>query len=109
MAKKAKQRKAPQPKRKIVSRKQQSLPGMEDTAIPEIENAAEAYAEIRDRRMALTKQETEARDTVLSAMKKHGKRTYRHGEIDAEITVEQEKLKVKIHKLTEGDQEEEER
>ena len=40
--------------------------------IPEIEAAAKQYVEVRDRRMALTKDEVEAHGVLLEAMKKAG-------------------------------------
>lgn len=56
------------------------LPGLAPVVIPEIETAAEAYVTVRDRRMAATKQETDAQSTLLTVMKKHNLTTYRLGD-----------------------------
>ena len=56
--------------------RQQNLPGMEPPKIKAIDNATEAYVEIRDSRMALTKTEVAKRDTVLRLMKEHDLTSY---------------------------------
>ena len=80
--------------------KQRRLPEMEDTAIEEIEEAAMAYVKIRDRRMALTDHEVNARSTLQNAMVKHKKMEYhRHAKecvIHVERKPEGEKLKVRV-------------
>ncbi len=76
--------------------KQKRLPTMEDPAIEELEQAALAYAKIRDRRMALTPQEVELNKNVINLMKKHGKSTYTHRGITITLTVEKEKAKVRV-------------
>lgn len=51
---------------------QTKIPGTERiNAIPEIEEAAEAYREARDQRMALGEEEAEALETLTDLLKKH--------------------------------------
>ena len=77
---------------------QADLPGLEDRAIAELEAAAEEYAGIRDRRMALTEQEVECKEKLLALMHGHGKQTYIHGGIEIRVVAEKEKVRVRIHK-----------
>ena len=58
------------------TKRQQEIPGTERKAIGEIDSAAEAYIEIRDERMALTKQEVEKKGALMAAMQKHKLDTY---------------------------------
>jgi len=74
------------------------LAGMEDAAIDELEDAAKKYAGIRDRRMALTKQEVDAQDLVLTLMKRHEKEHYNRDGIEIKIIHESEKAKVTVKK-----------
>jgi hypothetical protein len=83
-----------------------SLPGMEDHAIPELENIAVEYAEIRDQRMELTKQETELKSSAMKAMKRHGKTLYKHGGVTIQIISGDEDVKVKIAKPKDADDDE---
>jgi hypothetical protein len=78
--------------------RQARLPQMEDPQIEELEGSAENYADIRDQRMELTKEETAAKDELLGLMKKHGKTSYVHDGYDIKVIVESEKLKVRIKK-----------
>jgi hypothetical protein len=72
------------------------LPGMEDSALEDLESAARTYAKIRDRRMALNQDEAELKDKLLSQMKHHGKTTYKHDGVEIKIVVTEEKVRVKI-------------
>lgn len=87
--------------------KQTTIPGTErHERHPDIETAAEAYAEVRDERMALTKKEVAAREVLRAKMKEHGLTLY---ECDAEdltvelIPSEGEKVKVKRREAEEDD------
>lgn len=85
--------------------KTDSLPGLEVPVIPAITEAAEAYAEKRDARMALLKEEVEKKNALMTLMHTHELTTYRDSDRDPPVTVElktSEKIKVKI-----GDGEEE--
>ncbi|MCW5777343.1 MAG: hypothetical protein KIS87_12970 [Phycisphaeraceae bacterium] len=69
-----------------------------DTDFPEdkpLIKAATEYAEVRDARMKLTKQEIEARTRVLDLMHERGTGLYEHGDLRIELCTE-EKVKVKL-------------
>jgi hypothetical protein len=88
-------------------KKQADLPGMENRAITELEEAARKYAAIRDKRMALNDAEVKLQDILMALLKKHGKREYKHDGIEVWIKVEQEKVKVRIHEDDESPSEKE--
>lgn len=67
--------------------KQTLIPGTEQKSIKEIDDAAEAYVEIRDKRMALTKKEVEAQATLVAAMAKHNLTAYRCTSTDDPLDV----------------------
>lgn len=79
--------------------RQTRLPGMEDAGIRELENQAENYADVRDQRMELTRQESQLSVDLLAMMKKHGKTEYHHAEVHVWVKVTEEKVKVKIGEL----------
>jgi len=81
--------------------RQGRLAGMEDAKIEEIEAAAESYAEIRDRRQALTAEEVPAKKKLLELMHANEKTSYHHNGIEVKVVVEKEKVKVKIKKDSE--------
>ena len=78
--------------------RQARLPQMEDPAIEELEGAAEDYAEIRDKRQALTVDEVRLKKELLGLMHSHQKTTYNHGGVSIKVIVESEKVKVRIKK-----------
>ena len=67
--------------------KQATIPGTNQKAIPEIDRAAEAYVEIRDKRMKLTTKEVEAQATLVAAMQKHTLTAYRCTSTDDPLDV----------------------
>lgn len=91
----AKKKKAP-PKPK---RKQPDLPAMvgDGVSVPkiaEIEDVAEQYVDVRDRRMALTKQEVECRNRLATVMHNHDQTRYPY---DGQVVIcEPGKEKVKV-------------
>lgn len=80
------------------------LPGMEDPALAQIEEAAERYREIRDERCALSRKEAEAKGILMEVMKKAGRTHYAFNGWIVTTTV-QENVKVKT-KDDEDDEEE---
>ena len=78
--------------------KQARLPGAEDPEIEELVGAAEHYADVRDKRMALTEKETQAKTDVLALMKKNKRTHYKHDGIEITVVAEEETVKVKITK-----------
>lgn len=97
-----KKSKAPKPRKPVeVKRKPraQRLPGMEDAGFPELEKLAEEYADVRDQRMELTKQESTMNADLLALMKKHDKSEYHHQDVHVWIKSKDERVKVKIGEI----------
>jgi hypothetical protein len=83
-----------------------TLPGLEPAIIPAITEAAEQYAEKRDARMALLKEEVELKNSLITLMHANKLESYRDTDRDPPISVElktTDKVKVKV-----GDQQSEE-
>jgi hypothetical protein len=57
--------------------RQLRIEGTEETRVKEIDDAAEAYVEARDARMAKTEREVEAKEALIGVMKKHSRDVYR--------------------------------
>lgn len=76
----------------------QALPGLEDRAIQPLEDIAEAYADVRDRRIELNKEEHELKANALKLMKKYDKTIYRHDGITIQVIEGEPDVKVKIKK-----------
>ena len=85
--------------------RQQQLPEMEDNKISVLEDLALSYAEVRDERMGLSKQEVELKGKLLDLMKAQKKEHYHRGNIKIDIVHEKENVKVKVKT---GQEEEEE-
>src|SRR3990167_4810588 len=66
--------------------KAQALPGMEDSAITALEECAEEYADIRDKRIALNTSEAGLKKRVRSLMHQHKKTRYARNGIEIELT-----------------------
>lgn len=80
-----------------------SLPGIEDHAIAPLEAVAAEYAEIRDKRQELTRDEVALKGETLKLMKRYGKTIYRHGGVLITVVLGDENVKVKIKKPGETD------
>lgn len=65
---------------------QQHLPEMEPKKIPRIHNLALSYVRMRDERMDLTKQETEAKALVVAAMQDEGIAEYLWDDVQVQLT-----------------------
>ena len=74
------------------------LPGMEDAEIEELEDAAREYANVRDDRISLTREESSMKETLLGLMKKHKKEKYVHDGVEVKLVHEEETVKVRIIK-----------
>ena len=85
--------------------RQSDLPGMEDAAIKDIEDAALDYVEGRDERMEATKVEVERKEALISLMHKHEKTKYqrRIGDkvLNVNLKVEKESVKVSLKEQAE--------
>jgi hypothetical protein len=69
---------------------------IEDARIAELDKIGYRYAEIRDARIELNRQESALKLLAIKAMHKHGKTVYRHGTIDIALLLGEEDIKVKI-------------
>ena len=74
------------------------LPTMEDSEIEELEDAAREYANVRDDRMNLTREESSMKEQLLALMKKHKKEKYLHDGVEVKLVHEEETVKVRIIK-----------
>lgn len=90
-------------------KKAPELPGMERKTIKAIESAAEEYAELRDKRMAVLEKEVEAKARLLDVMHKHECTIYKFDDKIVEV-LPTEKVKVRKagSKADEDDGEDEE-
>lgn len=88
-------------------KRQLQIVGTERKTISEIDEAAEAYREVRDQRMALTKQEGEKQAALVEVLKKHKVTEYKFDDDDGdELTVildVKEKARVKKSKDDDSD------
>lgn len=75
-----------------------TLPGLEDRAIRELEDIGSVYADIRDQRIRLSREEGSLKDTAKKVMHKHNKTVYRSKTIEIVLTAGEEDIKVKIRK-----------
>ncbi len=77
--------------------KQQRLKGTEDKRFPDVEEAAEAYRDVRDERMELTEKEIDAKSELMARMKEHKLKTYRipHSGLEVEVVAGEETVKVR--------------
>lgn len=96
------------PKRKLEpkhSPRPQSLPGMEDTKIAVLEEKAMEYADVRDQRIGLSKEEGQLKEELLSLMKAQKREHYHRGTITIDIVHEAENVKVKVKSAEVEDEE----
>jgi hypothetical protein len=87
--------------------RQRQLPGVQNTKIAAIENAALDYAEIRDKRQELSKQESDLKQSLLKLMHKLHKTEYRRNGIVVTVEVEEETVKVRVKSEKEPDEDDE--
>lgn len=85
----------------MAKRKQRILPGMEPPSIKAIDKAAEAYVDVRDRRMELTKEEVVAQLNLVAVMRENKLDTY---EFDGQTVALVSKVKAKV-KTKDGEEE----
>jgi hypothetical protein len=86
--------------------KQQPLKGMEERVIQDLQDKAIEYADVRDERMKLSRQEGELQGELLALMHKHKKKTYAYQGVEITVVVEKEKAKVKVKSVDDEDPEE---
>lgn len=76
----------------------QSLPGMEDHTIGELESILTRFAEIRDEQTELSTEESALKVKAGKAMHKHGKTVYKHGGGEIRLAPGEEIVKIKAPK-----------
>lgn len=76
--------------------RQKSLPGMQNSKIVAIEKLALDYVELRDERMAIGQHEVELKEKLIALMHKSGKTEYKRMNISIKLTIEKEKIKVRV-------------
>lgn len=91
-----------QQKGNMPKKKQEDLPAMEGPGVApqvfkDVEAAADKYIDVRDKRMALTTKEVEARAVLAEKMASHSLNIYRFD--DHQVEVIPGKLKVKVKNL----------
>ena len=78
--------------------RQKRLPGMADAKLEALHNAALSYAEVRDQRQALTKQEVDLKGSLLTLMHKSKKDHYEYNGVTVDLVAEKETVKVRVKK-----------
>jgi hypothetical protein len=76
------------------------LPGMENREIAELEDVGAEYADVRDRRMELTKEEKDLKERIRALMHKHKRTRYESAGIEITLVPpdEEDKVLVKLRK-----------
>ena len=88
--------------------RQKRLPGMADAKLEALHNAALDYAEVRDKRQELTKEEVALKGTLLTLMHKHKKDHYEYNGVTIDLVTEEETVRVRVKKAKADDDEPEE-
>lgn len=70
-----------------MAKRQLKIAGTGGEEIKEVNDAAEAYVEARDKRMKLTEKETEAKEALIAVMKKHDLTVYKDDEANPPLVV----------------------
>lgn len=67
-------------------------------AHPDVESAAEAYQDVKLKRVKLFEQEKAARKTLHDLMRSHGLTVYETDDLEIELVAAEEKVKVRAKK-----------
>jgi hypothetical protein len=89
-----------------MAKKQTELKGIE-APFPAVEDAAEKYIDVRDKRMSLTEKEVDARAVLVHEMQKEKLTSYRFD--DQVVTLLPGKEKVRVKTVTDDDNGDEEK
>lgn len=84
--------------------KQDDLPGMENRKMKDLHSAAMEYADVRDRRQELNKEEVELKSKLLRLMKQHKMEKYEYEDVSIWIEIEEETVKVRVKKPKEEEE-----
>jgi len=74
----------------------QRLPTMTDTGIKALDNIGARYADIRDQRQALTREEVSLKQHTITLMHKHGKTSYVTDALEIHLEGGEESVTVKV-------------
>lgn len=77
-----------------------------ESKIADLQDLAQQYAEVRDERQRQGAEEVRLKGELLAAMKKHKLKDYTYEGVEIHVVVESEKVKVKIPKSKQDDEEE---
>lgn len=81
-------------------------PGVEPLTIPEIDEHADEYVTLRDKRMKLLAQELTAKEELMKVMKSHKLKVYEYDDHIVEIVPTDETVKVKKKKASSEEEDE---
>lgn len=70
-----------------MAKRQAEIPGTERKTVKELNDCAEAYVDVRDKRMKLTEREGEMKERLVTAMRKHGLEVYRDDDASPPLLV----------------------
>jgi hypothetical protein len=76
--------------------RQPDLPGTEDRRLQPLDDVAAAYADVRDRRIDLNREEAELKASALELMHRFDKTIYKHDGIEIRLVAGEEDVKVKV-------------
>jgi len=88
--------------------RQKRLPGMADAKLEALHNTALDYAEVRDKRQELTKEEVDLKGKLLTLLHKHKKDHYEYNGVTIDLIAEKETVRVRVKKAKADDDEPEE-
>lgn len=89
-------------------RKQMQIPGTERKQVPEVEQAAESYREVRDERCELSRREKQKKLELLAVMKAHKVKKYKYDDENGEeilISLDEREPEVTVKKTGEVENE----
>lgn len=89
-------------------KKQMQIPGTERQQVPEVEQAAEAYREVRDERCELSRREKQKKLELLAVMKAHKVKRYKYDDENGEeilVALDERDPEVKVQRTGEGESE----
>jgi hypothetical protein len=76
--------------------RQPDLPGTDDRRLQPLDDLAAAYADVRDRRIDLTREEGELKARAIALMHQFQKTIYKHDGIEIRLVAGTEDVKVKV-------------
>jgi hypothetical protein len=89
-------------------RKQMQIPGTERKSVPEVEEAAQAYREVRDERCELSRKEKQKKLELLAVMKAHKVKKYKYDDENGEemlVSLDEREPDVTVRKTGEAESE----